>query len=206
VALPETTLNPNSQNRIRTVAAVFSEIMTTATKHIERFAWNECAEIRFGSFDCCRGPAISVRLRPLMNGLHFSQALVPGLIAGVLSIFTSWLWMGSVFHRFQELTPQTWRRETARSYALSSALHILAAVGIAVLFTTVARVPSPYFPAGISGSLRFAFACWGVFALPIVLEAAIYINLHPLVVLGQLLDWLSTSLLATVITALWRRE
>ena len=139
-----------------------------------------------------------------MNGLHFSQALLPGLIAGVLSIFTSWLWMGSVFHRFQKLTPQTWRRETARSHALSSALHILAAVGIALLFTIVARDQSPYFSAGIGGSIRFAFACWCVFALPIVLGDAIYINLHPLVVLGQLLDWLSTSLLATVITAWWR--
>lgn len=139
-----------------------------------------------------------------MNGWHFSHALVPGLIAGVLSIFTSWLWMGSIFHGFQKLTPGTWRRETARSHALSSALHILAAVGIALLFTIVARDPSPSFPAGIDGGLRFAFACWGVFALPIVLGDAIYINLHPLVVLGQLLDWLSTSLLATVITALWR--
>lgn len=139
-----------------------------------------------------------------MNGLHFFQALVPGLIAGVLSIFTSWLWMGSIFHRFQKLTPGTWRRETARSYALSSALHILAACGIAVLFTIITRDRSPYFPAGIDGGIQFAFACWCVFALPILLEAAIYINLHPLVVLGQLLDWLSTSLLATVITAWWR--
>jgi hypothetical protein len=139
-----------------------------------------------------------------MNGLHFSQAIVPGLIAGVLSIFTSWLWMGAIFHRFQKLTPQTWRRETARSHALSSALHILAAVGIALLFTIVASDQSSSFAAGIGGGLQFALACWCVFALPIVLGDAIYINLHPLVVLGQLLDWLSTSLLATVITALWR--
>lgn len=145
-----------------------------------------------------------LRLRPFMNGLHFSQALVPGLIAGVLSIFTSWLWMGSIFHRFQKLTPQTWRRETAQSHAFSSALHILAAIGIALLFTIVASDQSSFFSAGIGGGLQFALACWGVFALPIVLGAAIYINLHPLVVVGQLLDWLSTSLLATVITAWWR--
>ena len=140
-----------------------------------------------------------------MNGLRFSQALVPGLIAGFLSIFTSWLWMGSIFHRFQKLTPQTWRAETGRSHALSSAVHILAAVGIAVLFAIVSSAPGSFF-AGIGGSLRFALACWGVFALPIILGDAIYINLHPLVVVGQLLDWLSTSLLATVITAGWRNR
>jgi hypothetical protein len=139
-----------------------------------------------------------------VNGLHFSHALVPGLIAGVLSIFTSWLWMGAIFHRFQKLTPQTWRRETGLSHALSSGLHILAAIGIAVLFTIVARDQGGYFSAGILGGVRFALACWCVFALPIILGDAIYLNLHPLVVLGQLLDWLSTSLLATVVTAWWR--
>ena len=133
-----------------------------------------------------------------MNTLH--HALIPGLIAGVLSIFTSWFWMGFVFHRFQKRTPNTWRRETGASYALSSALHILAAIIIATLFTVIARDHD--FP----GAIRFAIICWGAFALPIVLEAAIFINLHPLVVLGQLLDWLSTSLLATVITAWWQRR
>lgn len=139
----------------------------------------------------------------VMNGLHFSHALVPGLVAGVASIFASWLWMGCVFHRFQRLTPQTWRPETAQSHALSSAVHILAATGVAVLFMLVARDQGAFFATGPSGGIQFAFACWIVFALPIVLGAAIYVNLHPLVVLAQLLDWLSTSLLATVITAWW---
>jgi hypothetical protein len=141
-----------------------------------------------------------------MNSLRFSQALIPGLIAGVLSIFTSWLWMGSIFHRFQKLTPQTWRPESGRSHALSSAVHILAALGIALLFMIVAGDQSSPFAAGIGGSVQFALACWCVFALPIVLGAAIYVNLHPLVVVGQLLDWLSVSLLATVITAWWRNR
>jgi hypothetical protein len=140
----------------------------------------------------------------VMNGLHLSQALLPGLIAGVLSIFTSWLWMGSIFHRFQRLTPQTWRRETTQSHALSSALHILSAIGIAVLFSIIGTDQSACFSIGIGGAIRFAFACWCVFALPIVLGDAIYINLHPLVVVGKLLDWLCTSLLAAVITAWWR--
>jgi hypothetical protein len=140
-----------------------------------------------------------------MNGLHFSHALIPSLIAGVVSIFTSWLWMGCVFHRFQKLTPTTWRPETGLSHALSIALHLLAAWGVATLFVSVAGDQGASFVMGVEGGIRFAFACWGVFALPVVLGAAIYINLHPLVVLGQLLDWLSTSLLATVITALWLR-
>jgi hypothetical protein len=140
----------------------------------------------------------------LMSGFPFSQALLPGLIAGVLSIFTSWLWMGAIFHPFQKLTPQTWRRETGLSHAFSSVLHLLAAVGIALLFLIVAAGPSSFFSSGMGGAAQFALACWAVFALPIILGDAIYLNLHPLVILGKLLDWLSVSLLATVITAWWR--
>jgi hypothetical protein len=137
-----------------------------------------------------------------MNTLR--AALVPGLIAGVLSIFTSWLWMGGIFHRFQRETPETWRPEGARSYVLASLLHVIAAVGIACLYTLIVRFNVAIFASGFCGSLLFAICIWGAMALPIILEAAIFIKLHPLVVLGQLLDWLTTSLLATMITAWWQ--
>jgi hypothetical protein len=54
-------------------------------------------------------------------GLGFSKmntlrsALIPGLIAGVISIFGSWFWMAVVFHRFQRETPGTWWPEGPRS-------------------------------------------------------------------------------------------
>jgi hypothetical protein len=178
-------LNQNSESRIRAPP---------------RFS---CRAARFDLAELCEG---LLQLLSFMNSLRFSQALVPGLIAGVLSIFTSWLWMGAIFHRFQKLTPQTWRPETGRSHALASAIHVLAAMGIALLFTIVASDQSSSFFVGMGGSLRFGLACWGVFALPIILGDAIYINLHPLIVLGRLLDWLCTSLLATVLTAWWRNR
>jgi hypothetical protein len=137
--------------------------------------------------------------------MNISHALLPGLIAGVASIFTSWFWMGFLFHRFQQLTPNSWRRETGASYALSSAIHVLAAIGIAGLFMIVTGAQTSHFRMGMNGALWFGCVCWGLFALPIILEGAVFINLHPLVVVGRLLDWLSTLLLATVVTALWLR-
>jgi hypothetical protein len=195
----------NSESRIRACVVAFIKIaklrwagrLPSETLISQSFAPNE---------NCTPATADATIVAGFMNSLHFSQVLVPGLIAGVLSVFTSWLWMGSVFHRFQKVTPQTWRPETGLSHAVSSGLHILAAVGIAVLFTIVARDQGSVFAADVTGGIRFALACWCVFALPIVLGAAIYINLHPLVVLGQLLDWLSTSLLATAITAWWQHR
>src|SRR5437763_16857615 len=106
-----------------------------------------------------------------MNGF---QALLPGLIAGVLSIFTSWFYMGFLFHRVQQLTPHTWRRESGASYALSSALHVLAAIGIAALFLIVTREQTPHFPMGLHGAFVFGLVCWGVFALPIILQGAVF--------------------------------
>jgi hypothetical protein len=136
-----------------------------------------------------------------MNTLR--AALVPGLIAGVISIFASWLWVGVVFHRFQKETPETWRPEGPRNYIGASLLHLLAALGIACLFTLIVRFNVAFFAAGMAGSLRFAVCLWGAMSLPIILESALFVRLHPLVVLGELLDWLTTSVVVCVTTGWW---
>jgi len=148
-----------------------------------------------------------------MNTLR--AALFPGLIAGVISIFTSWILMGGIFHRFQRETPQTWRPEGPRSYTLSSLLHILAAVAVAwvvvmavavaCLFVIVLRFKVAVFAGGLGGSVLFAISLWGAVTLPMILESALFIRIHPLVVLGRVLDWLTTLLLAAVITGWWLR-
>jgi hypothetical protein len=130
-------------------------------------------------------------------------ALVPGLIAGVISVFTSWLWMGVIFHRYQRETPETFRPEGPRSYIFASLLHVLAAIGIACLFTLVVLFKVGIFAHGLQGSLSFAIGIWGAMALPILLESAVFIRLHRLVVVGQLLDWLTTSVLACTIIWWW---
>lgn len=136
-----------------------------------------------------------------MNTLR--AALVPGLIAGVISIFASWLWMGVIFHRYQRETPETWRPEGARNYLGASLLRLVAAFGIACLFTLIVRFNVAFFALGLRGSIYFAICVWGALALPIFVESALFIRLHRLVVLGQLLDWLTTSVLASLVTAWW---
>lgn len=64
--------------------------------------------------------------------------------------------MGVIFHRYQSETPETWRPEGSRSYIAASPLPVLAAIGIACLFTLVVR-----FKVGI-----FAVGFQGVFTLP----------------------------------------
>src|SRR5438874_12796710 len=85
----------------------------------------------------------------------FRASIVPGLIACVVSIFTSWFWMWLVFHRYQRATPETWRPEGPRNYALSSLVRVLSAVAISILYLLVARFHVGFFADGMVGALRF---------------------------------------------------
>jgi hypothetical protein len=136
-----------------------------------------------------------------MNTLR--AVLVPGFIACVISILASWLLMGVIFHRFQKETPDTWRLEGLPNYIGAILLRLLAALGIACLFTLIVRFNVAFFAAGMAGSLRFALCLWGAISLPTILESAIFVRLHPLVVLGELLDWLTTSVVVCVTTGWW---
>ena len=130
-------------------------------------------------------------------------ALAPGAVAGLLAIVTSWFWMGFVFHRFQRLTPQTWRLENNRSYILSSAITFLSCIAIATVFLLVARMGG-VFAGGLPGALRFAAVVWMAWSAPLIVDAAIFINLHPWFVVGQVVNALTNSVLACAITACWR--
>ena len=85
----------------------------------------------------------------------------------------------------------------------SEPLHILAAIGIACIFAIVVRLKVGILAVGFQGSFYFAICIWGALALPILLESAIFVRLHRLVVLGRLLDWLTTSVLACTIIWWW---
>jgi hypothetical protein len=136
-----------------------------------------------------------------MNTLR--AALVPGLISGVISIFTSWLLMGGIFHQYQKETPQTWKPEGAQSYTIASLLHVFSALAIACLFTLVVRFNVAMFASGFLGSVLFAICIWVAIALPIIVESAVFVRIHRLVTVGRLLDTLTTSLLACIITGWW---
>jgi hypothetical protein len=131
------------------------------------------------------------------------MAFGPGAIAGILAIFTSWFWLGFVFHRFQRLTPNTWRPENNRSYLLSSTITFLSCIAIATVFLLVARMGG-VFAGGCVGALRFAAVSWIALSAPLIVNGAVFINLHPWFVVGQVVNALTTSVLACTVTAWWR--
>lgn len=128
---------------------------------------------------------------------------MPGLVAGVLSVIASWFWMAIVFHRYQRATPEIWRPEGSSNYMLSSIVRILAAIAIAVVYVLIARFQVGFFAEGLVGALRFAAVIWIAVAAPVAIETAIYVRIHSMVVLGQVIDWLTTTMLVCGITCLW---
>src|SRR4026207_388022 len=110
-----------------------------------------------------------------MNTLR--AAIVAGLIAGVVSLFTSWFWMGLVFHRYQRATPETWGPEGPRNYALSSLVRVSSAIVISFLYVLVARFQVGFFADGIVVALRFAAVIWIALAAPVAIAAAIHARL-----------------------------
>ena len=136
-----------------------------------------------------------------MNTLR--AAIVPGFIAGVVSILSGWFWMGVVFHRYQRATPETWRPEGPRNYTLSSIVRVFSAIAISFLYVLVARFHVAFFADGILGALRFAAIIWIALAAPVAIEAAIYVRMNSMVVVGQVIDWLTTLVLACAITFVW---
>jgi hypothetical protein len=71
------------------------------------------------------------------------------------------------------------------------------------LLTLLFRFHVSSFAPAMASSLRFALCLWGAVSLPMILEGAIFIRLHPLMILAQLMDWLTTMVLACVVTNWW---
>ena len=122
--------------------------------------------------------------------------LFPGLIAGFIGVFTSWLITGTIFHPWQRRTPNTWRPEGSVQYASASALHILAALGVSAL-CSAARVRS------IPGGLHIALLAWAATAVPVLASSGLFVNLHPLVIVGLIVDWLVLVAMAGGLAGYW---
>ena len=116
------------------------------------------------------------------------RVVIAGAVGGFISIFTSWLITGTAFHRFQRLTPGTWRAEGPRQYALSSLLQVLAGAAFGLLFFATGG-PSHFGPASwLESGLLFGSLAWLAVACPTHAINAVYVNLHRGVVVGLLAD------------------
>lgn len=123
--------------------------------------------------------------------MSLMRMLVAGAVGGVASIFTSWLITGTLFHRYQRLTPDTWRPEGPREYGLSSLVQVAAGIAVGLLYY-VTGGPTHLEPqAWLARGVLFGAVVWLAAACPIHAMSAIFVRLHRGVVVGLLLDSLA---------------
>jgi hypothetical protein len=129
-----------------------------------------------------------------MNPVHLALA---GMGAGVVGVCSSWLVTGMAFHPYQARTPSTWRRqEGGREYALASALTVVAALAVTALFALTGGIAALASAPWLVQGTAFGASCWAALAAPVLLSMAVFVNLHRVVVVGLLLDWLLVALVA----------
>ena len=116
------------------------------------------------------------------------RIVIAGAAGGFVSIFTSWAITGSLFHGFQKLTPETWRPEGPKQYALSSVVQILAGAAVGLLYFATGGVARLGATSWLSSGLLFGSLTWLAAACPVHTINAVYVKLHRGVVAGLLLD------------------
>ena len=132
----------------------------------------------------------------MMNSERF---VIVGTLAGIaLVMTTSYLITGFAFHRFQKLTPATWRPENWRHHALAV---LWAALGGAALGALDARVA--WSQDSISAAIGFGALIWAALAAPVIATIATYVKLHRAVVFGLLLEWLVFAVGVSLACSWW---
>ena len=129
-----------------------------------------------------------------MNNGHVVVAVV---LSGILVSFVDWIFSGVLFHERYTAHPEIWRRP--------SGPETPAIIGSTLLgFVTCGAfvIASPSFHlGGFRQNLEFAVAIWLIAPLPLLISNALWIKMHPLIVLSHSLGWLAKLCVVAAITA-----
>lgn len=135
-----------------------------------------------------------------MTATHF---ILSAICIGFVNMCLEWFLIGFLFHKYQSLTPATWRAENTKSYIYSTLLSFL----FGILFTIF------YIIIGVKHILTENFwsdfilglTCFACFSFIMETANAIYINYDKKFVAGKLMASLLSYLAAAIIAGLFYR-
>jgi hypothetical protein len=133
-----------------------------------------------------------------MSYLHF---IFSAISIGFANTVIEWFFIGFLFHKYQGLTPQTWRPEQYSSYTYSTLLSFL----FGALFTLFYVTVGVKFVAkgSIWSNCELGLICFASFTLISELGNSIYINYDRMFLAGKLLAFCVNFMLAAVIASLF---
>jgi hypothetical protein len=128
-----------------------------------------------------------------MSGLHILYAVLLYIIASGL---TDWFFFGVLFHNKYSVHPEVWRRAQGsggegKAIAWSTLISLLTIAGFICACTTFSIH-------GLHLTLEFAAFIWIIAPLPLTITNALFVKLHPLIVVSHSLGWLARLILAAI--------
>ena len=131
-----------------------------------------------------------------MNWSHFLAAVVLSAIAGSVA---DWFFAGVLFHEKYLAYPEVWRPKLRQSDAGPIAWSMILGFLTFIAFMTACVTFGIH---GYRFDLEFATLLWLMVPLPLTITNALFIKLHPLIVVSHSLGWLAKLVLAAL-TAGW---
>jgi len=128
-----------------------------------------------------------------MSWKHFLAAVI---VAGVVTSLTDWVFGGILFHDKYSAHPQIWRQGPNRGEAPAVAWSIVLGFLTSAAFMSVCIVFALH---GYRASLELAGLCWLMVPVPLLVTNALFIKLHPLIVVSHSLGWLAKLSVAAVV-------
>jgi hypothetical protein len=130
--------------------------------------------------------------------LSVSHFILSSACIGIANTIIEWLFIGFLFHKYQALTPQTWRTENYVSYIYSTLLSLL--FGIIFTFFYI-KIGSRYIMSGnIWSACKLGLICFAGFTFISELGNAIYTNYDKKFLAGKLiatcLSYMSAAIIA----------
>jgi hypothetical protein len=124
-----------------------------------------------------------------------SKVIIAVLLAGTISMFTDWLFMGVLFHDRYGRFPEVWwpglrnKKADTRAIMISSALGYLTALGVVALCIHGHATTLPQ-------ALLLAFLAWLAGPLAMQVTNGFWIKTDPLITVAHSAGWLVRFLIA----------
>ena len=127
---------------------------------------------------------------------HFLLAV---LAAGAACSLTDWFFGGILFHGKYLAYPEVWRQGPGKSEASAVTWSVLLGFVTCACFPFVCVA---FHVGGYAKTFELAALCWLMIPVPLLVTNALFIKLHPLVVVSHLLGWLAKLCVAALAAVL----
>jgi hypothetical protein len=133
------------------------------------------------------------------TAMNWAKISLAAIIAGVAASLTDWFFFGVLFHEKYNTYPEVWRASQGGTTTIWIAVGFFTC---AVFIYACVRLNLYDY----SATIKLALWMWLALALPIIATDALFMKLHPLIVVAHSLGWLTRLVVAGVCVRLILRK